>query len=123
MRDYILVGCKSFWQIESASDILKGEFRAMGWERFSYLDPDFKIRFYDQETTAIVLSDQLCGAEQMDPYPNLKTIARIGTGYDNVGMEHAKKRGIIVTRISDVSAEPVSEYALGLILSLCRNIN
>ena len=65
MRDYILVGCKSFWQIESASDILKGEFRAMGWERFSYLDPDFKIRFYDQETTAIVLSDQLCGAEQM----------------------------------------------------------
>ena len=125
MENYILIGCESFWKIEPAMRILRDRiFEIENYGSRVFLDPDFKrIDLFSKKVVAIVLSDQPCGVEQMNLYPNLKTIARIGTGCDNVDIEHAKERGVIVTRISDISAEPVSEYALGLILSLCRNIN
>lgn len=75
---------------------------------------------------AIVLGDQPLGGGVMDLYTNLKTIARNGTGCDNIDLIEANKRNIVVTRVSsasvDLPTECVSEYALGLILSLTRNI-
>lgn len=118
MGDYVLIGCESFWKIEKAMEILREKKYNL------VLAPDFEIRekAARDEIKAIVLSDQPCKKEHMDLFPNLKTIARVGTGYDNVDMGAAKELNILVTRISDVSAEAVSEYALGLILSFSRNI-
>jgi len=79
-----------------------------------------------ENITAIVLGDEPCGREVMSFYPNLKTIARFGTGYNNVDVEAAREKSIVVTRVSSASApliaEGVSEYALGLIIALSRNI-
>lgn len=52
----------------------------------------------------------------------LKVIARYGTGVDNVDLEAARKKGIIVTNTPGANAVSVAELALALILALARQI-
>lgn len=53
---------------------------------------------------------------------NLKAIARIGIGMDNVDAEYAKSRGIIVSNTPDAPTEAVAEMCLAALLSISRRI-
>jgi D-3-phosphoglycerate dehydrogenase len=52
----------------------------------------------------------------------LKVISRYGVGIDNVDMDAARGRGIIVTNTPGANSVSVAELALGLILALARQI-
>ncbi len=52
----------------------------------------------------------------------LQVIGRVGTGVDNIEVETAKKKGIIVVNAPDANSEAVAELTLGLILALLRHI-
>jgi len=55
--------------------------------------------------------------------PNLKVISSYGRGLDNVDLNEAAKRGIIVTRNDGfLMGEAVADLAWGLLLSLARKI-
>jgi D-3-phosphoglycerate dehydrogenase / 2-oxoglutarate reductase len=54
---------------------------------------------------------------------NCKIIARYGIGFDNVDLEAAAARGIVVTNVPDYSVEEVATHALALILGLIRKVN
>ncbi|WP_273128661.1 2-hydroxyacid dehydrogenase family protein [Bacillus weihaiensis] len=54
--------------------------------------------------------------------PHLKIIANFGAGFDNIDLEAAKEKGVIVTNTPGVSTEATAELTLGLILSLARRI-
>lgn len=58
----------------------------------------------------------------MDALPKLKVISRCGTGMDNVDMEAAKKRGIVVRNTPDGPTLAVAELTLGYALDLMRQI-
>ncbi|GBQ94145.1 NAD-binding D-isomer specific 2-hydroxyacid dehydrogenase [Acetobacter nitrogenifigens DSM 23921 = NBRC 105050] len=52
----------------------------------------------------------------------LKAVQKWGVGYDNIDLEAARQRGVRVMRTTGSNAVAVAETALGLILSLGRNI-
>lgn len=52
----------------------------------------------------------------------LKVIARYGVGFDNVDLEYATSKNIIVTNTPGANSVSVAELALGLILALARQI-
>jgi len=52
----------------------------------------------------------------------LKVIARYGVGVDNVDLEAAKAKGIVVTNTPGANSVSVAELALGLMLALARQI-
>ena len=52
----------------------------------------------------------------------LKLIGRVGVGLDNVDLKAAEEESIKVVNTPEAPAEAVAELALGLILSLARNI-
>ncbi|OGO19531.1 MAG: hypothetical protein A2Z14_06395 [Chloroflexi bacterium RBG_16_48_8] len=52
----------------------------------------------------------------------LKVIARYGVGVDNVDMEAAKEKGIVVTNTPGANSVSVAELTIGLMLSLARRI-
>lgn len=54
--------------------------------------------------------------------PNLKAIARFGVGVDNIDLAKAAERGIKVSNVPGGNANAVAELAVGLILSMLRNI-
>jgi len=58
----------------------------------------------------------------IDAAPRLRVIARAGTGVDNVDVAAATARGIVVMNAPGANSLSVAELAMGLILSLARNI-
>jgi D-3-phosphoglycerate dehydrogenase len=60
--------------------------------------------------------------ELIDAAPRLRVIARAGTGVDNVDVAAATARGIVVMNAPGANSLSVAELAMGLVLSLARNI-
>ena len=62
----------------------------------------------------------LVDAALMDALPKLEIIANFGVGVDQIDLEHAKKRGIIVTNTAGALNECVADCAMGLVLNALR---
>ena len=60
--------------------------------------------------------------ELMNAAPNLKLIVKHGAGYDNIDLDCAKRRHIPVTFAPGCNAQSVAEFAVAMMLSLCRGI-
>ncbi len=60
--------------------------------------------------------------ELIDRAERLKVIGRAGTGVDNVDMDAATKRGIIVANAPESNSIAAAEHTMALALALCRNI-
>lgn len=58
----------------------------------------------------------------MDALPRLKCISRVGVGMDNVDLEYAQQKGIIVVNTPDGPTRGVAELTLAMTLSLLRRI-
>jgi D-3-phosphoglycerate dehydrogenase len=52
----------------------------------------------------------------------LKVIGRAGTGVDNVDVDAATKRGIVVANAPEANSIAAAEHTMALMLALCRNI-
>jgi D-3-phosphoglycerate dehydrogenase len=58
----------------------------------------------------------------IDRAERLKVIGRAGTGVDNVDVEAATKRGIVVANAPEANSIAAAEHTVALILALCRNV-
>lgn len=58
----------------------------------------------------------------LDNLPHLRIIANCAVGYDNIDVDYATQKGIMVTNTPDVLTNAVAEYTWGLILALVRHI-
>ena len=54
--------------------------------------------------------------------PNLKFIARLGSGLEIIDLEAAKDRKVLVHRSPDGNCDAVAEHALGMLLALANNL-
>jgi lactate dehydrogenase-like 2-hydroxyacid dehydrogenase len=61
-------------------------------------------------------------AEIMDQCPKIKIISTYSVGYNNIDVHSAKERGIYVTNTPDVLTNATADLAMGLLLSVSRNI-
>jgi glycerate dehydrogenase len=58
----------------------------------------------------------------MDALPDLKMIAVIATGYNNVDIEAATEKGIRVANVAGYAANTVPQHTFALILNLATNV-
>jgi len=52
----------------------------------------------------------------------MEIIGRAGTGVDNIDVEAATRRGIIVMNTPGGNTISAAEHTMALILSMCRNV-
>jgi len=62
-------------------------------------------------------------AALIDACPNLRLIAHFGVGYDNVDVEHARKRGVVVSNTPDVLTDCVADLAIAMLIDAARGIS
>jgi phosphoglycerate dehydrogenase-like enzyme len=75
-------------------------------------------------TTDILISQQPMGRDRLDMAPSLRVIFNVETNFlPNIDYEECFHRGIHVLTPGAVFALPVAEMALGMALSLARNIH
>lgn len=60
--------------------------------------------------------------EVIEAGKNLKIISNYGVGYNNIDIDAASKKGIVVCNTPEAVCEPTAELCLALILSLSRGI-
>ncbi len=70
----------------------------------------------------VVRSKTKIDREIIEAADKLKVIGRAGIGVDNIDLEAAKERNIIVLNTPDAPVTSVAELTLGLILACARNI-
>jgi D-3-phosphoglycerate dehydrogenase / 2-oxoglutarate reductase len=70
----------------------------------------------------LVRSATTVDAEVLDAAPKLKIVARAGVGLDNVDVETATERGVLVVNAPTSNIHSAAEHALALLLSAARQI-
>lgn len=73
-----------------------------------------------QGCAAILIRSAKITAEIMDAIPTLKVVAKHGMGVDNIDVEHATKRGILVVNAPFSNLNAVAEHIVMLLLSLSK---
>ncbi len=61
-------------------------------------------------------------AELLEQARRLKVVVRVGVGLDNVDVEAASRRGILVTNTPQATTDSVAEHTLALMLALVRQV-
>ena len=59
----------------------------------------------------------------IDKLPNLKGIIRYGVGYDNIDLNYAASKNIIVCNTPDYGIDEVSDTAIAMILNISRGVS
>lgn len=70
----------------------------------------------------ITRSGTTVNKEVLDAGRKLKLVARAGVGIDNVDVEYASSKGVIVVNAPFGNTNSAAEHAMSLLLSFCRNI-
>ncbi len=86
------------------------------------ITPQELIKIISDYDGLVVRSRTKVTAEVIDNGHNLKVIARVGSGLDNIDILEAKKRKITVVNSPESNSEAVTELVFGLVLALLRKL-
>jgi D-3-phosphoglycerate dehydrogenase len=111
--------------LDSVHDVLFKDLENHGYQCFwdevntlEYISKNHK------EIEGIVIRSRfVLNANNIDLFPNLKWIARSGSGLENIDVPYCNQKQIHVFSSPEGNAEAVGEFVLGAILSLIRKFN
>ena len=86
-----------------------------------YQDQSELIEAVKDVNALIVRSDKVT-KEVIDAAKNLEIIVRAGAGYDNIDIQYAKEKGIVVMNTPGQNANAVAELAIGMMIYMARNM-
>lgn len=102
-------------------DQLKNDFELI-WPYDSAFSREELLELLPGSDVVVTVFGQSFDAELIEAGSELKLIANYGAGTDNIDVNKATQKGIIVTNTPDTVTEPTAELAMALILSVARRI-
>ncbi|SAL63179.1 D-isomer specific 2-hydroxyacid dehydrogenase [Caballeronia arvi] len=76
----------------------------------------------EHQPDAIMTCWARVSSEAIAAGPNLRIVARLGVGLDNIAVETATSRNVVVTNVPDYCVEEVSDHAVGFALAWTRGL-
>lgn len=83
---------------------------------------ELRARVAGRHALVTMLTEQVDGA-LLDAGPDLKIVANVAVGYNNIDVAAARARGVIVTNTPDVLTESVADFTWALILAVTRRLS
>lgn len=111
--------------------------RVMDKSSIEFLKKYFNVRFHGEDTAVpreelldkirdadavITVPTDRIDAEAMDAGKNVRIFANCAAGFDNIDIQEASGRGIVVTNTPEVLSETTAELAFALMLGCARRI-
>ena len=84
---------------------------------------DIPLEIWQSASAILAWHEINYDAELISKLINCKVIVRVGVGYDNVDLEFANKKGIIICNVPDYGTNDVADHTMALLLSLSRCTN
>ena len=78
-------------------------------------------RVADKQALICLLTDRV-DAEVLDAAPDLRIVANIAVGYNNIDIDACRVRGIVVTNTPDVLTNACADFTWALILGITRRL-
>jgi D-3-phosphoglycerate dehydrogenase len=123
MTKFILISPSSFGQINSQpNDLLRNEGYELITNTFNRKLTEDEVIELAADCVGIVAGVEPLTKRVMNALPDLKCISRVGVGMDNVDLEYAKQKGIVVVNTPDGPTRGVAELTLAMTLALLRKI-
>jgi D-3-phosphoglycerate dehydrogenase len=91
-------------------------------EAHDLMDPNAYRERLGEFDAVIVRSAHRITARDLEGAPRLRVAARAGTGVDNIDVEAATARGVLVLNTPGANAIAAAEHTWGLLLALCRHV-
>jgi glyoxylate reductase len=82
---------------------------------------ELRAHIADKQALICVLTDRI-DRDLIAAAPNLRVIANVAVGYNNIDVAFAQSRGIVVTNTPDVLTEAVAVFTWALILAITRRL-
>jgi D-3-phosphoglycerate dehydrogenase / 2-oxoglutarate reductase len=92
------------------------------WQPTGHQLNEAELVHWLQGCDASLAGSELYTARVLQECPMLKTIARIGVGYDGVNLPQATKQGIVVTIAPGTNQGSAAEHVFALLLAFSRNV-
>lgn len=100
---------------------LQEQFDILYPERFSFDGTELKQLIVDVDGILSVFTIPL-RFEILQLARQIRIISNFGVGYNNIDLDYATSRGIVVCNTPDSVTEPTAEMAMGLMIALMRRI-
>lgn len=81
-----------------------------------------EIASYGPECHGMFLYRAVVDDDLLAALPNCRVLARVGTGYEKIDVEAARRRGVMVTYVPDFCTEELSDMVLLFILAFARRL-
>jgi glyoxylate reductase len=108
---------------ETALEKLRTEHEVDAWEGAESIGREELLRRVAGADAIVSLLTERIDAELLDAAgPQLKVVANVAVGYDNIDVPACTKRGIVATNTPGVLTEATADIAFGLILSATRRL-
>src|SRR5437764_2454197 len=82
---------------------------------------ELRARVADKNALVSLLTDAI-DRTVIDAAPELKVIANVAVGFNNIDVAYATSRGVVVTNTPDVLTESVADFTWALILAITRRL-
>jgi glyoxylate reductase len=102
--------------------VIKERFDAEVWPE--YRPPPKEVIIHkvgNVDAIVSLLSDKI-DAEVLDAAPELKIVAQMAVGFDNIDVRVATKRGMYVTNTPEVLTETTADFAWALLMAVARRV-
>ena len=119
MKPNVLVTRKIF---KEALDLLEGRIQYEIGSREGELTKKELLEKVENKQGILCLLVDTIDRDIIDGAPQLKIIANCAVGYDNIDIDYAREKGILVTNTPGVLTETTADLTWALILSVARRI-
>ncbi len=101
---------------------IRGRYRIIGEPGIDPPTLDALRRGFAEADAVVSTLTERIDRELLAAAPNLKIVANYAVGYNNIDVESARARGIVVTNTPDVLTESTADLTWALILAVARRL-
>lgn len=83
---------------------------------------EFHLRARGKDALVTFLTDRI-DAALLDAAPSVKVVANVAVGFDNIDLEAAQARKVIITNTPGVLTETTADLAFALLMAAARRLN
>jgi glyoxylate reductase len=105
-----------------AREILAGEFDVITHPTEHDRDEDAMITLLSEADGAITLLSDPVTRNVLEANPNLRIVANLAVGYNNIDIDAARELGVRVTNTPGVLTEATADFTMALLLAVTRRV-
>jgi glyoxylate reductase len=107
---------------DAGLQILRDASDVWAWDGDDPIPDDVRDEQLATAEAAVTLLTDRVDDRFLDSAPNLRVVANVAVGYNNIDVAACRSRGVVVTNTPDVLTDATADLAMGLVLMCTRRL-